>query len=58
MEIGGDLGGLCSDDRSESGFMILASRRSFSMVRSLHLSIFEFGKFSRVGLDVSLSPSI
>ena len=28
------------------------------MVRSLHLSIFEVGGFSRVGLNVSLSPSI
>ena len=58
MEIQGNLGGLLSDERSKNGFLFLASRRFFSMVRSLHLSIFEVGGFSRVDLNVSISPSI
>ena len=48
MDIHGDLCGLLSDERSKNGFLILAARRSFSMVRFLRFSIFVFGGFSRV----------
>ena len=51
MEIQEVLGELWCDDRSENGFLFLASRRSFSMVRSLHSFILSLMDFLGFGLE-------